>query len=360
MTSNYPSAIDSFVNPGTSDYEDVISHAGQHSNANDAIEAVEAVLGTTAGSAVLSDFPSGDKAVSITGTVTLRNKTLGTGSAISLGSDATGDMYYRNTGGSLSRIPIGSTGQVLTTNGTTPSWGSGASEGWSQFSGTLSLGTGGTSNAPVYLITAPGTFSTSISEGMKFKFDQSGTTRYGYVAAAPALSSGTTTFSVYIGTAAALGTSAISNPYYSAMRSPYAWPAGNAYWTVERTDGSELLVNSPTAGTWSAPGTVSITIPIGKWNVGYTVYSDAQKTTNQFDQQISLSTSTTSESDARFTTAFRGYDRAGAKLYIESSLALTSNTVYYLITRTTVASLNYIDMRGDSIQTRIFATSAYQ
>lgn len=57
-------------------------------------------------------------------TQTLTNKTLGTGTAIALGSDATGDIYA-NSGGSLVRIAAGATsGHVLTSNGSgvLPSW----------------------------------------------------------------------------------------------------------------------------------------------------------------------------------------------------------------------------------------------
>lgn len=58
---------------------------------------------------------------------TLTNATLGTGTTINtatitLGSDATGDIYYRNSSGFLVRLPIGSTGQVLTVTGGLPSW----------------------------------------------------------------------------------------------------------------------------------------------------------------------------------------------------------------------------------------------
>ncbi len=55
---------------------------------------------------------------------TLTNKTLGTGTVIALGSDATGDIYA-NSSGSLARIAAGSTsGHVLTSNGSgvLPSW----------------------------------------------------------------------------------------------------------------------------------------------------------------------------------------------------------------------------------------------
>lgn len=143
MATNFPTSLDSFVDPTPTSSEATISHSGQHSNANDAIAALEAKVGAN-GSAVttttdykLSTIPAADKAVSKTGTETLTNKTLtsptingatissstisGT-TPIALGSDATGDIYYRNSGGNLTRLPIGSTSQLLSVASGLPSW----------------------------------------------------------------------------------------------------------------------------------------------------------------------------------------------------------------------------------------------
>src|SRR5574338_246180 len=59
---------------------------------------------------------------------TLTNKTLTSvtnilgGVTMSLGSDATGDIYYRNSSGILTRLPIGSNGQFLNINAGIPTW----------------------------------------------------------------------------------------------------------------------------------------------------------------------------------------------------------------------------------------------
>lgn len=46
MATNYPGSLDSLTNPAAGDALNSPSHAGQHANANDAIEAIEAELGT--------------------------------------------------------------------------------------------------------------------------------------------------------------------------------------------------------------------------------------------------------------------------------------------------------------------------
>ena len=59
----------------------------------------------------------------LTGTETLTNKTL-TSPLINVGSDATGDTYYRNSAGQLTRVPIGTPGQAWTVSGAgIPQWG---------------------------------------------------------------------------------------------------------------------------------------------------------------------------------------------------------------------------------------------
>jgi len=76
-------------------------------------------FGDTDGSSVLVDASADDLIL--------------TNFGLAVGSDATGDIYYRNSSGFLARLGVGSNGQVLTTNGTIPSWGSVSGSG--DFSG---------------------------------------------------------------------------------------------------------------------------------------------------------------------------------------------------------------------------------
>lgn len=123
MAINFPTSLDSLTNPTSTDLMEnavaALDHDVQHSNANDAIEALEAKVGIN-GSAVTTThdyklsavtstakaLTSGTSTQSVTG-LTLVSPTL------TLTSDATGDMYYRNSGGALTRLPIGSAGQII-------------------------------------------------------------------------------------------------------------------------------------------------------------------------------------------------------------------------------------------------------
>jgi hypothetical protein len=60
--------------------------------------------------------------------LTNSNNVLG-GVTMTLGSDATGDIYYRNSGGLLTRLGVGSDGQVLKLSSGLPAWGTDSTGG---------------------------------------------------------------------------------------------------------------------------------------------------------------------------------------------------------------------------------------
>lgn len=107
------------------DNVDVIN-ASDVNNLQTETSAIKTLLGTI-GSVVsgtfyylMSEITGSDKAVGKTATQTLTNKTL-TSPVINVGSDATGDIYYRNAG-VLTRLPIGTDNHILKVNGTVPNW----------------------------------------------------------------------------------------------------------------------------------------------------------------------------------------------------------------------------------------------
>ena len=59
MSTNFPTALDTLTNPNPTDYLNSPSHAGQHANANDAIEALEAFLGINGVELMKKIYPVG-------------------------------------------------------------------------------------------------------------------------------------------------------------------------------------------------------------------------------------------------------------------------------------------------------------
>lgn len=84
MATSFPGSLDTLTNPTSGDSLSSPSHSGQHANANDAIEALQAKVGVD-GSAVATsiDYKLNNTVATLTGTQTLTNKTLGAGILVS-------------------------------------------------------------------------------------------------------------------------------------------------------------------------------------------------------------------------------------------------------------------------------------
>lgn len=158
MSTTYPGTKQTFTDPAGTSLLSGVDHAGLHTDVNDTLESMQDTVGTTAGTNVLKDFAAGDFPVrmdagntlqtaiigtinnSTLGSATINNSTLGT-PTVTLGSDAEGDLYYRSSAGTTTRLGVGTSGQYLTTNGTVPSWGTVASGGGNFKVGTIDIGT---------------------------------------------------------------------------------------------------------------------------------------------------------------------------------------------------------------------------
>lgn len=76
MPTNFPASLDTLTNPIATDKENVVSHAGQHANANDAIEAIQAKVGVGA-STPTTGLPLTGTGVGASAWVALGNAGLG-------------------------------------------------------------------------------------------------------------------------------------------------------------------------------------------------------------------------------------------------------------------------------------------
>ena len=122
MATNYPSGTDNLTNPAGTSVVTSPDHAAQHTNINDAMEAVQTTAGTTAGTNVLKHFAAGEFPVRATGvaaTGTLVQTVVGgTYNANTIGTPAITGGTYSNTMGTVSTFNKGTLGSVASAGGT--------------------------------------------------------------------------------------------------------------------------------------------------------------------------------------------------------------------------------------------------
>jgi hypothetical protein len=218
---------------------------------------------------------------------------------------------------------------------------------------------------PTYTFTVAADVTTKYSAGMKIKLTQ-GTVKYFIITAVSTYSGGNTTITVYGGTGYDLANSAISANAYSMVRSPFGFPMNPNLWTVELADTSQRSQASAAQNTWYNLGSLSITMPIGVWDVSYKVPCNIYVTsTVGFVMEVTLSTGNNSETDAEMSTITYLNDSTNigkqfkSTVYAQTVYALAAKTVYYLNARTTTAGAPTIYFDGDLITTIIRAVCAY-
>ena len=120
MATNFPTSLDSLTNPTTGNPLSSPSHAGQHANANDAIEALEAKVGVNSSAVTTShDY----KIAQLEANNSVTNARLRDSSALSvIGRSA-------NSTGDPADIAAGTDGHVLRRSGTTLGFGTVATAG---------------------------------------------------------------------------------------------------------------------------------------------------------------------------------------------------------------------------------------
>ncbi len=194
MSVNFPTALDDFTNPTPTDYLNSPSHAGQHSNANDAIEALEAKVGINNSAVTTShDYKI---ATLETGIATLETgiATLETGIA------------------------------TLET-------------GW-----VLANGTWAASNADTISVNAD--LTNIIQKGDKLKLTNNSVVKYFYVSSVPVYSAPNTTF--HVAGEVDLVAGSITSPYYSKLDNPQGFKNGKLWFRASASQSGSQNINDNT------------------------------------------------------------------------------------------------------------------
>jgi len=179
-----------------------------------------------------------------------------------------------------------------------------------------------------------------LTSGMRIQFTNGGNTIYGIVTV---VTSTTFTFLHEIDPSdnlalVLMANSAITDPMISHVKAPQGFPLDPRKWSVQLVDTTDRVQTNVTAKTYYNIGSLSISIPIGLWKLSMEclIGMHSQNTSGQGQFQASLSTSTSSVSNAKLLAGSLGYiytatARVKASAYMSDIVALTSKTTYYPI-----------------------------
>lgn len=209
--------------------------------------------------------------------------------------------------------------------------------------------------------------STTIDTGNFCRYTQDATTKYGIITAMN-YANPDTSIEVYTGSTDtyAASTNAITNFYISKIQSPQGFP-GVEEWTEELSDTNNAVTSTPTADTWSNPGSLKIYFPPGKWLVqthaigSYYDSGSAQMWTGNFTLSTDGSAPYT-ESNTDTTLRWSIY---GTALQVPVDLpptlvdATTSGATYYVLMKVVESNMDNLGLRGDIRETKIWAKCEY-
>lgn len=216
-------------------------------------------------------------------------------------------------------------------------------------------------DSPTFTFTISGDKTLKYTPGTRIRLKQSGAYKY-FIITVVAYSAPNTTVTVYGGTDYTLANAAITDNWFSQMKSPVGFPLNPVKWTIEGEDTTSRLQLTPVASTWYNLGSFSITIPIGAWRVEYFVslqINDSAAAPR--DMFATLSTANNSQSDATMTTGCAVYvsTAAGWPATKAGPIVLTVKTIHYLNSMTSTASVDELYNRNDVAPAVIRAVCAY-
>jgi hypothetical protein len=172
------------------------------------------------------------------------------------------------------------------------------SSGWTSLSNTAAYQS---ADSPSFVMRFASVDMTGIiSVGMKVRLKQGGAYKY-FIVTAIAFSTNTDV-TLYGGTDYTLTNATITDLYISSSKAPLNFPINPGKWSVTLNSSSFASQATPSANTWYNIGTKSLIIPIGVWDLSYSVNLTAIDTTNAtLTIYTTLSTANNSESDSTMT-----------------------------------------------------------
>jgi len=217
------------------------------------------------------------------------------------------------------------------------------SGGWTSIPATLTYSS---ADAPTFVMSTSTDTTGYLSVGMKIKLTQT-TVKYFIITAITS-----TTITIYGGTEYTLTSAAITAPFYSVHKSPYGFPTSPDKWTTSATLTTLTTQANPVGLTWYNLGGMFIFIPIGNWEVSYSVLGQtglAGDASSNKTFRTTLSTTNDGATHPQFTVSYGvvgNYCRA--QCMKTNNLTLTAKTLFYLNTLADVTSSGIYNLNGDS------------
>ena len=185
-------------------------------------------------------------------------------------------------------------------------------------------------DSPTFVVNTSTDLTSKISVGMKIKLTQS-TVKYFIVTAITS-----TTITLYGGTDYTLLDTTITDVYFSSVKAPFGFPINPDKWSVIVTD-TTLRSQTPSGTTVYNLGGVNIIIPIGIWNVSFSVLAqigESASTATAKYMTISLSTENNTLVSSN-SAGLAGAEIKFSRLFIQKQMLfnLSNKTTYYLNSR---------------------------
>lgn len=221
-------------------------------------------------------------------------------------------------------------------------------------------------DAPTFTFKITGSDLTAkYTAGTRLKLTHAAAVKY-FIVTKVAFAAGDTTVTVYGGTDYTLAATAITLPFFSRMKGPAGFPLDPIKWTVKVSDTTLRSQASPVSGTWYNLGSLTISVPIGAWRVGYQgqIGLDGGGAEVNPSVNITLSTGSSSETDTEFSifAQVNGTAAAGDVYGLGSRykfLNLAAKTSYFLNLKTGNGTATTLYLYSSVSATVIEAISAY-
>lgn len=199
-------------------------------------------------------------------------------------------------------------------------------------------------DAPTFVFNVNAKVDTKYSVGMKVRYVQSSTTKYGIITAVGAYSGGNTPITIYGGggdsgtytnaTSYTMANSAITGNYYSFQKAPYGFPMNVNTWSYIMNNNQYYSITNQTTYVNSNVNTQS-NIPIGNWIVKFTFLNFVAASADDHESWYALSTSTSSVSHTELSTYIQTQSYNwwwhSKPVALNSVINLTSKTIFYCI-----------------------------